>query len=139
MTKDRLEQYRNILAEIKLLEYQLKASMTQGPDYVSDTVSSAAEFPYSKHTVKIDGYDWSRYQDRNGRIRDKLTQRQQAAQAEREAIEDYISGIDDSLVRQAISLKYIEGLKWWQVAQRIGGGNSEESIKQAVSRYIRNQ
>lgn len=49
----------------------------------------------------------------------------------------YVAGIDDSLMRQIISLRFINGLTWHQVAQRIGGGNTEESVKKACYRYIK--
>lgn len=49
----------------------------------------------------------------------------------------YIAGIDDSFMRQIISLRFINGLTWNQVAQRIGGGNTEEGVKKACYRYIR--
>lgn len=49
----------------------------------------------------------------------------------------YIAGIDDSFMRQIISLRFINGLTWNQVAQHIGGGNTEEGVKKACYRYIR--
>ena len=49
----------------------------------------------------------------------------------------YIAGIDDSLVRQIISLRFINGMTWHQVAKHIGGGNTEESVKKACYRFIR--
>lgn len=49
----------------------------------------------------------------------------------------YINNIEDCLVRQIISLRFINGLKWRDVAQNIGGNNSEESIKKVFMRYIK--
>ena len=48
----------------------------------------------------------------------------------------YISNIDDSLVRLALRLKCCDGLEWAQIAQRIGGGNTKDSIKKQVYRYL---
>ncbi len=48
----------------------------------------------------------------------------------------YIAGVDDSLVRQILRLRYIDGLSWWRVAQCIGGGNTEDSVKKLAYRYI---
>lgn len=48
----------------------------------------------------------------------------------------YIASIDDSLIRQIISLRYINGLSWVQVAMSIGGGNTEDGIKKACYRYL---
>ncbi|WP_236908829.1 hypothetical protein [Clostridium sp. Cult3] len=38
-----------------------------------------------------------------------------------EEIYEYIDNIDDSLIRQIITLRYVSGLTWEQVAASIGG------------------
>ena len=48
----------------------------------------------------------------------------------------YIASIDDSLIRQIIALRFVDGLSWRQVAFRIGGGNTEDSVRKAVKRYL---
>lgn len=48
----------------------------------------------------------------------------------------YIASIDDSLVRQIVTLRFVDGLKWRDVAQRIGGGCNSESIRKALYRYL---
>ena len=52
-------------------------------------------------------------------------------------INRYIAGVDDSLIRQILSLRYISGLSWRQVAAAIGGGNTEDSVRMAHNRYLR--
>lgn len=49
---------------------------------------------------------------------------------------DYINSIDDSLTRQILTLRHVNGLTWNQVAESIGGGNNENSVKQTYHRYI---
>ena len=63
--------------------------------------------------------------------------KQQMCIAEYNRLCRYIAGIDDSLMRQIISLRFINGMTWHQVAQHIGGGNTDESVKKACYRYIR--
>lgn len=53
-------------------------------------------------------------------------------------VEEFISSIDDSRIRRIINLKFIENLSWLQVANRIGGGNSESGVKSAFHRFIAN-
>lgn len=48
----------------------------------------------------------------------------------------YISTVEDSLMRQILTLRYVEGLTWNQVAQRIGGGNTEDSVRKAHNRFL---
>lgn len=53
-------------------------------------------------------------------------------------VEEFISSIDDSRMRRIINLKFIENLTWQQVANRIGGGNTESSIKMSFHRFMEN-
>ena len=49
----------------------------------------------------------------------------------------YIATVDDSLMRQILTLRFVEGMSWRKVARSIGGGNTEDSVKQACSRFLR--
>ena len=55
---------------------------------------------------------------------------------ERSRLERYISSIDDSLLRQIFTYRFINGLPWRQVAACIGGGNTEDGCRKAVQRYL---
>ena len=48
----------------------------------------------------------------------------------------YISNIDDSMIRQIIFLRFVQGHTWVQVAAEIGGGNSPDSIRMMMKRYL---
>ena len=49
----------------------------------------------------------------------------------------YIEGIDDSQMRMIMTLRYVNGLSWRQIAFSIGGGNTEDSIKKLAYRYLK--
>jgi hypothetical protein len=51
----------------------------------------------------------------------------------------YIESIDDSLVRQIMTLRYIELKEWNDVADMVGGNNTEDSVKKRVYRYLDKQ
>ena len=55
---------------------------------------------------------------------------------ERSRLERYISSIDDSLLRQIFTYRFVNGLPWRQVAACIGGGNTEDGCRKAVRRYL---
>ena len=44
--------------------------------------------------------------------------------------------IEDAQVRVSIQLHYIDGLTWNDVANKIGGGNTEDSCRKYASRYL---
>lgn len=49
----------------------------------------------------------------------------------------YITDVDDSLMRQILTQRFVEGKSWRQVARAIGGGNTEDSVRQAFHRYMK--
>jgi len=55
---------------------------------------------------------------------------------ERSRLERYISGIDDSLLRQIFTYRFVNGLPWEQVAACIGGGNTGDGCRKAVKRHL---
>lgn len=55
---------------------------------------------------------------------------------ERSRLERYIAGIDDSLLRQIFTYRFVNGLPWLQVAACIGGSNTADSVRVACNRYI---
>ena len=54
---------------------------------------------------------------------------------EKQRLERYISGVDDSLTRQIMELKFNAGLSWNEIAARIPG-NTVGSLKMTLSRYL---
>jgi hypothetical protein len=51
-------------------------------------------------------------------------------------VQAFINGIEDSHVRRIVSMRYIDGMTWRQIACNIGGGNSEDAVRKTVERYL---
>ena len=51
-------------------------------------------------------------------------------------VEEFIAGVEDSRIRRIITLRFIENLSWNKVADRIGGGNTEDSVKKSFYRFM---
>lgn len=51
-------------------------------------------------------------------------------------IEQFIHNIDDFHVKLIVSYHFVDMLTWRQTAQKIGGGNSEDSVRMACERYL---
>ena len=65
-------------------------------------------------------------------IREKL----RAALAERCRLERYIASVDDSLLRQVLTLRFVSGLSWRKVADELGGGNTADGCRMMVLRRL---
>lgn len=49
----------------------------------------------------------------------------------------YIESVEDVQMRMILSLRYINGLSWQQVAFSIGGCNSDKTVQMAVNRFLK--
>lgn len=49
----------------------------------------------------------------------------------------FVNAIPDPLIRLAVSLKYINGLEWDQVASHIGGGNTADAVRKGCERFLK--
>lgn len=117
MTREFLERYQGILVDIAAIK----------ADKVMDTVSaSSADFPYSQHTVTVQGVpaDW-RSQRLSELYRDKAQ------------IELYIESVEDDTVRAIMRYRIKQGLSWGQVAAKFRGELSEQNIRQKYSRFFK--
>ena len=54
-------------------------------------------------------------------------------------VQVFINGIEDSHIRRIVSMRYIDGMTWRQIAARIGGGNSEDAVRKTVERFLRQE
>ena len=135
MTKQQLKQFKYLKSEIKMLREQvdnLKAGI------VSDVVEgSESEFPYTKRRFVITGIDYKEYEKKTKRLQKHLQRRVDELMDLLEEINKYIEGIDDSLLRQIISLRHVNGLTWDQVAASIGGGNTGDGVRMMHDRYFK--
>ena len=81
-------------------------------------------------------YDPALYSRSAAEIRRVIAEKRERCLRERLRLERYIAAVDDSLVRMAMTLHFLDGLCWRAAAMRIGGGNTEDSVKKMVYRYI---
>ena len=51
-------------------------------------------------------------------------------------VEEFIASISDSHIRRIVNLRVVDGLSWNKVADHIGGGNTEGSVKMAFQRFM---
>ena len=109
---------------------------------VTDTVKgSQTEYPFVQHSILIGGINFDEQSNRDLDMEIKKT----VAQLNRRKIElvrkyreimRFIDSIDDPLMRQIITLRYVERKEWRDVAEEIGGKNTENSVRMMAKRFF---
>ena len=51
-------------------------------------------------------------------------------------VERFMNTVEDSLTRRIIYFRYVEHLPWNKVADKVGGGNTEDSVRKTLDRYL---
>lgn len=67
---------------------------------------------------------------------DRLTELEQKLIKKTVEIENYISEIPDSFIRQIIRYKYVDGMSWERTARKMGGYNTRDSIRMTAKRFF---
>lgn len=132
MTKERLESYRSNKMEILELDYVLENR------WRSDTmIGNDVIFDYSKGypmPQSVTGFDYEKY----SRLQERDLRRKKKLEAECKEIEDFVSGITDSVTRRIFRIYYIDGRKnvtQRDVAKKIHLDRS--SISKKVDAYLK--
>ena len=68
-----------------------------------------------------------------------IAAKQQQCLYERNRLERYIANVPDSLIRQILTLRYVDGKSWAQVAAVIGCSTTEDSVKKTCYRYLKEE
>lgn len=69
-------------------------------------------------------------------IKEILEELEYRTLVEAKKIYEYIRGIDDSLLRQIIVRRCIDLMPWREVADKVGGNNTEDSVRMYYERHI---
>ena len=134
MTRQELKQIRYLKREIELLQEQIAAVESE---IVTDKVTgSDPDHPWTERHYIIRGLPGER-NEKLLRLRDRLERRMKDLQDMRAEIFEWVEGIEDSLLRQIIVLRHVNGLSWRQVAREIGGGNTADGVRMIHDRYLR--
>lgn len=51
-------------------------------------------------------------------------------------IKQYIDNVQDSYIRAILKLKIEDNMTYWQIAQRMGGKNTKDSIRMRLKRFL---
>jgi len=136
MTRRELEQYKPLTREIKNLDLRIAALEAKEGAEVFDTVKgSDPEFPHVEKRYIVNGTVFNDI--RTADLKRILEMRRLRAYGLMCAIEVFLCGIDDSEARQIIEYKYIDCLKWDEVAAKISPYATADSVRMKAERYLK--
>lgn len=141
ITKKYLEQYVDMTCELPELERKIaniekKIAKIEKEGVVQDTVTGGNGG--TQHFV-IEGFPIPEYRKQRTRLfRKKMEYETLKKQLEEyvDEIETFLSGIDNSRIRRIINYKYIDGLSWYEVADKIGRTATSESVRKELERFL---
>ncbi len=67
----------------------------------------------------------------------RLVEKIRKCKSLRKEINEFIDGIEDSFMRQIIHYRYAKCMSWSKVAYMTGGGNTENGVRMAATRFLK--
>lgn len=156
VTKEILNQYSNTKKEIDDLSKKIEVLEIKIPK-LEKRIAEIQE----GHTVKdkvrggngglqsfvIEGIPVTEYENKQTelQIKKRLLERQKKLLETLELelirqsneVETFLQTINDSQTRRIIRLRVIDGLSWNEVADKIGGGNTEDGVRMCFDRFLK--
>lgn len=142
VTKEVLSQYSDLQEEVKEVRLKIERlekdiSKIEAGEMVIDSVSGGDG---GKQHFKIDGIPFPEY----SRKKTLLYARKATLQLleddlleKTNEVEEFIASVDDSRIRRIINLRFLENQSWNKVADQIGGNNTEDSVRKAFDRFMK--
>lgn len=141
VSKEILTQYNDLQEEAKEVRERIERTEKQiarieEEGKVIDTVSGG---PGGIQHFKIEGFPYPEYSRKKSLL---YARKSILANLELELletlnqVEKFIASVEDSRMRRIITLRFIDNLSWNSVADRIGGGNTEDSVKKSFYRFM---
>ncbi len=141
VSKEILTQYNDLQEEAKEVRERIERTEKQiarieEEGRVIDTVSGG---PGGIQHFKIEGFPYPEYSRKKSLL---YARKSILANLEIELletlnqVEKFIASVEDSRMRRIITLRVIDNLSWNSVADSIGGGNTEDSVKKSFYRFM---
>lgn len=133
--KEKLKQMRYINSEITTIETQI--ANLKPLNSMDKVKGSTPEFPYTATSFQISGIDIEDYNRRVRKLKNKLVKKKDELLKLQEETQKFINGVEDSLTRQIITLRYAEGMSWNDIAEEVGS-SSGDCVRKISERFLKN-
>lgn len=143
VTKEILTQYADLQQECKEVREKIKKLEKQIEKIESDgnVIDKVRGGEGGLQSFKIEGFPYPEYSRKKTLLfarKATLSELEMELLETLNEVETFISSVKDSHMRRIISLRVVDGLSWNKVADKIGGGNTEDSVKKAFYRFMEN-
>lgn len=138
--KDILEQYTAVLAECRTLEKELAGLRDKGLEYVTDAVSGCPDYPpYGVRSIQIAGIAQDPTVKRQvEQLQSKLDEQYKSALIWRNRAESILSSVGSAKARVVLRYRYVDGLEWDEIADKLNDGSTMESVRKISERTLKN-
>lgn len=128
--KEQLKQYRTLKLDLDEVNCKIEEKSVKG-----NVQGSMKEHPYIMQNHTIGGVTVEDY---------GLLERKAEIKAKIKAVDDFVNSIQDSKIRMAIEIYYIEPLDescekptWESVADKFKDGSTGDSVRKMVERFLK--
>ena len=141
ISKEILIQYSDLQQECKEVREKIEKLEKQIEKIESDgaVIDKVRGGDGGLQSFKIEGFPYPEYSRKKTLLHARkatLSELEMELLETLNEVEEFIASISDSHIRRIISLRIVDNLSWNKVADRIGGGNTEGSVKMAFQRFM---
>ena len=137
MNKELLKQYTDACELVRETEYEIRKLESKKKKLAQTSVKgSSPEYPYTEKHYHISGTVYT-YEDSKAieRERQLLNERKTAAEQIKIKVEEYINTLNPRMQR-IITYRYIKNMSWDEVAKKMKGKCTAESLRAEFKRLI---
>ena len=143
ISKEILIQYSDLQEEVKEVRERIEKTEKQIAKIEDDgnVVDSVRGGDGGIQHFKIEGFPYPEYSRKKTLLyarKATLASLEMELMETLNKVEEFIASVDDSRMRRIITLRFIDNLSWNKVADRIGGNNTEDSVKKSFYRFMEN-
>ena len=141
ISKEILTQYSDLQHECKEVREKIEKLERQIAKIESDgaVVDKVRGGDGGIQSFKIEGFPYPEYSRKKTLLyarKATLSELEMELLETLNEVEAFIASVKDSHMRRIISLRVVDGLSWNKVADCIGGGNTEDSIRMSFNRFM---
>ncbi len=131
MTLKMLSKYYELRKKLMIYEDTL-GSLRAAAESITPKLSDMSKSPNAQDKV-------SKFVAQIVDLEKQISELKSDINRERQAVMDFVESIQDGFIKTIFSLRFIECMTWAEIAEVVGGDNTEDSVKKVCYRYLNTQ